>query len=975
MPYSTACSTPLSNFEAGQNYKDVSDPAVVVAFPLDGDAHGAAALAWTTTPWTLPSNLALCVNPEMDYVKVRETASGKAFVVAEARLSEVPGALAKGKKGAAGGGKGKGGEETEAADGAAPPVPPLAPGWELLARFKGSELVGATYAPLFPYFAAHKATGAFRVCGDAYVTSDSGTGIVHQAPAFGEDDMRVCTAHGVIARGEAVPCPVDDGGRFTAEVPEFAGKHVKEADKEILAALKASGRLISAGSIVHSYPFCWRSDTPLIYKAVPSWFVRVEELKPKLLAANAQTRWVPAHVKEKRFHNWLEGARDWAVSRSRFWGTPLPIWASADGEEVVVIGSVAELEAATGAKVTDLHRHFIDHLTIPSKQGKGALRRVEDVFDCWFESGAMPYAQAHYPFENKEAFEANFPADFVAEGLDQTRGWFYTLTVLSAALFDAPPFRNLVCNGLVLAADGKKMSKRLRNYPDPLEVVSKYGADALRLYLINSPVVRAETLRFKEEGVRDVVREVFLPWYNAYRFLAQNAARWAAEAGAPFDPAAAGAAAAAGAEGANVLDRWLAAASRSLVRFVREEMAAYRLYTVVPYLLKYIDGLTNVYVRLNRGRLKGRGGPADAAAALAALHGALLTLAKVMAPFTPFFAEAQFQNLRRALPGAAAAPPASVHWEDFPAAEEPAPGDARVEASVGRMSRVIELGRQVRDKAARPLKAPLARVVVVHPDAAFLADICGELAPYVRGELNARALEPCADALRFAALRAAPDFQALGPRLGKRMGAVAAAAGKLTQEQILAYEAGGALELAGEGIRAGELRVLRDFRPPADAAPGSLDAAGDGDVLVVADLTQDGALLAAGAAREVVNRVQKLRKASGLAVADAVDVWLAGAAPAPGAEGAEAGVDVVARLWAALEAERGYVVAAVGGAPRPHAAGGAAGAELAREAHEVFGVAFEVVITRAAGGAAGAAGAAAALAAAALDDSEGEGGA
>ncbi|KAL4524947.1 hypothetical protein Ndes2526A_g07044 [Nannochloris sp. 'desiccata'] len=426
MPYSTGCSTPLSNFEAGQNYKDVSDPAVVVAFPIDNDPDNASLVAWTTTPWTLPSNLALCVNPEFTYLKVKDPATGKVYVVAESRLAEIPGAVVKAKKA----GKKDAAATKDGAPAAAAPA-----GFEIMSKIQGQELVGLTYTPLFPYFADLKASGAFKVCGDSYVTEDSGTGIVHQAPAFGEDDFRVCVAHGVITRGDTVPCPVNDDGCFVDPVSDFAGRHVKEADKDIILAVKASGRLVHAGAIVHSYPFCWRSDTPLIYKAVPSWFVAVEDIKEKLLKNNAQTYWVPSYVKEKRFHNWLENARDWAVSRSRFWGTPLPIWTSDDGEEVVVIGSKEELENLAGTSVSDLHRHHIDELTIPSKQGKGVLRRVDDVFDCWFESGSMPYAQLHYPFENKELFENNFPADFVAEGLDQTRGWFYTLMVLSTALF------------------------------------------------------------------------------------------------------------------------------------------------------------------------------------------------------------------------------------------------------------------------------------------------------------------------------------------------------------------------------------------------------------------------------------------------------------------------------------------------------------------------------------------------------------
>ena len=469
--------------------------------------------------------------------------------------------------------------------------------------------------------------------------------------------------------------------------------------------------MIDNSRIVHSYPYCWRSHTPLIYKAVASYFVKVEDIKPQLLANNKQTRWVPSYVQEKRFHNWLENAHDWAISRNRYWGTPIPVWCSEDGEEVRVFGSIDELESATGKKLSDIHRHFIDHLEVPSRRGSEfpPLRRVEDVFDCWFESGAMPYAQQHYPFENKEHFESKiFPANFIAEGLDQTRGWFYTLMVLSTALFDRPAFQNLVCNGLVLAADGKKMSKSLKNYPDPNEILDKYGADALRLYLINSPVVRAEPLRFKEEGVFAVLKDLFLPWYNAYRFLVQNVKRVELDTGQAFNPFSANTGS------KNVLDRWIASATASLVSFVRDEMDNYRLYTVVPRLVSFIGQLTNVYVRYNRSRLKGKNGTEDTLHALTALYDVLLTLCKTMAPFTPFFVEKMYQNLRRCLPDGGETEP-SVHFCAFP---EPSLDalDCRVETSVGRMQGIIEIGRQIRERNNKALKTPLKRIIVVHPD-------------------------------------------------------------------------------------------------------------------------------------------------------------------------------------------------------------------------------------------------------------------
>jgi len=846
MPYSTACATPLSNFEAGQNYKDVNDPAVMVCFPMDGDADGASLIAWTTTPWTLPSNLSLCVNADFDYVKAKDPKTGAVYIFAESRMAHIPGAVPKKSK------KKKGGEEEDKDQ-----------GFEIIAKFKGSELKGKTYSPLFPYFSAMKDTGAFRICCDAYVTDDSGTGVVHQAPAFGEDDYRVCIDNKIVDITE-LPCPLDAGACFVDPVTDFKGMHVKEADKHIVAHIKSAGRLFDVAQLNHSYPFCWRSDTPLIYRAVPSWFVKVTAIKDRLLENNAKTYWVPSYVKEKRFHNWLENAHDWNISRSRFWGTPLPIWASEDLEEMVVVGSVDELERLSGKRVTDLHRHFIDDITIPSQQGKCDLRRVDDVFDCWFESGSMPYGQLHYPFENKELFEAGFPANFIAEGLDQTRGWFYTLMVLSTALFDKPAFQNLVCNGLVLASDGKKMSKRLKNYPDPKEVVNKYGADALRLYLINSPVVRAEPLKFREEGVFDNIKSLFLPWYNAYRFLVQNVRRMELEDGVKFDPSKMDVT-----KATNVLDRWLYSASHSLIRYVKQEMEAYRLYNVAPFLVNFIENLTNIYVRFNRKRLKGARGVEDTSMALSVLYEVLLTVCAVMAPFTPFFTESMYQNLRRVQPGL----PASLHWLDFPVAREVAEADVALNRSVERMMLCCKLGHSVRIRHNFNLKTPLKCLTVVHTDQEFLANLSGGLKEYIMEEMNVQALDTCSDQLKFSTIRAEPEWKALGNRLGKSMGAVAKAIKQMDTDAIVAYEAGGAVELAGVSLGPGDIKVARDFKMPAGAKEGEVDAAGDGEVLVVLDMAVDDAMLRAGVAREMVNRFQKLRKKAALEPTDAVELF------------------------------------------------------------------------------------------------------
>ncbi|VVB01356.1 unnamed protein product [Arabis nemorensis] len=855
MPYSTGCKTPLSNFEAGENYKEVPDPEIYVTFPIIGDQDNAAFVAWTTTPWTLPSNLALCVNAKMVYLKVRSKSNGKVYVVAESRLSALP--ADKPKANLSGDAK----KANPKAKGAKPDS--AADSYEVLEKFKGDSLVGKKYEPLFEYFNDF-ASEAFRVVADDYVTDSSGTGIVHCAPAFGEDDYRVCLQNAIIKKGEGLVVAVDDDGSFTERITHFSGRYVKDADKDIIEAVKAKGRLVKSGSFTHSYPFCWRSDTPLIYRAVPSWFVRVEQLKEQLLTNNEETHWVPSYVKEKRFHNWLENARDWAVSRSRFWGTPLPIWISDDGEEVVVMDSVEKLEKLSGVKVFDLHRHNIDHITIPSSRGKefGVLRRVEDVFDCWFESGSMPYAYIHYPFENRELFENNFPGDFVAEGLDQTRGWFYTLMVLSTALFGKPAFSNLICNGLVLAEDGKKMSKKLRNYPPPLEVIDEYGADAVRLYLVNSPVVRAEPLRFKKEGVLGVVKDVFLPWYNAYRFLVQNAKRLEIEGSGPFVPTDL-----ATLQSSNVLDQWIHSATQSLVHFVRQEMDGYRLYTVVPYLLKFLDNLTNIYVRFNRKRLKGRTGEDDCHTALSTLYNVLLTSCKVMTPFTPFFTETLYQNLRKVKKGSEE----SIHYCSFP--QEEGMREERIEQSVTRMMTIIDLARNIRERHRLPLKTPLKEIILVHPDAEFLNDITGKLREYVLEELNVRSLVPCNDILKYASLKAEPDFSVLGKRLGKSMGLVAKQVKEMSQQDILRFEKAGEVTIAEHKLELTDIKIVKVFKLPDGLTDKEIDAAGDGDVLVVLDLRADESLYESGVAREIVNRIQKLRKKSGLEPTDFVEVY------------------------------------------------------------------------------------------------------
>lgn len=836
MPFSTACNTPLSNFESGQNYKDVVDPAVIVNFPLLDDPK-VCIIAWTTTPWTLPSNLSVCVNPDLDYVKVKDKSTGKVYIMMEARLVSLF----------------KSEEE-----------------YTILEKFKGKTLEGKKYEPIFPYFKhMREQTNAFRVLVDDYVTAESGTGIVHQAPYFGEDDYRVCLKYGIISRDMKIICPVDASGKFTSEVTDFKGQYVKEADKHIIKHLKGIGRLVHQSTFKHSYPFCWRSETPLIYKAVPSWFVRVEQATTQLLENNQKTYWVPDFVKEKRFANWLREARDWAISRNRYWGTPIPLWISEDGEEVVCVGSVEELKKLSGVEVKDLHRESVDGITIPSKLGKGVLRRTTEVFDCWFESGSMPYAQVHYPFERKKEFDDTFPADFIAEGIDQTRGWFYTLLVLSTLLFGKPPFKNLIVNGIVLAEDGNKMSKRLKNYPDPMLIVHKYGADALRLYLCNSPAVKAEGLKFKEEGVERVLKDVFLPWYNAYRFFMQNVDRYQTEEGLEFlyneNKIT---------KRSNYKDRWIMSLAQSLIKFVRVEMQAYRLYTVMPRLVKFVDQLTNWYVRMNRKRLKGEGGPEDCKEALETLFSVLMTMIRLMAPMIPYITENMFQSLRQLIDPESVGTQdiRSVHFLMIPSYREDLI-DVSIETAVSRMQSVIELGRVTRERNTLPLKYPLKEVVAIHRDPEALNDI-KSLQTYIMEELNVREVKVTQDKSSYGAhLVAEADFKTLGAKLKGAVKTIAKAVKELTDSQLEEYQRTGEITVAGHTLGEGDLKLMYKFDSSKEGAKSSYDAHSDKEVLVLLDIVPDQSMLDEGVAREVINRVQKLRQKGGLVPSDKITVY------------------------------------------------------------------------------------------------------
>jgi isoleucyl-tRNA synthetase len=900
MPISTALGTPMSKHEVGpETYKDASDPSVHVAFKVVGDKDGAEFVAWTTTPWTLPSNIGLCVNAEMKYVKVRDkdpkpnsVRNGRVFILAEARLQELYS------------------NKTE---------------YELLgAPFPGSELKGLRYEPLFNFFANPE---YFRVVADPYVTSDSGTGIVHLAPAFGEDDHRVCLANNIVREGEPMPCPVDDEGFYTNELlwlhPEnefgkkLVGKHVKtkeegNANTLICQHLKIAGKLLKLGSVVHKVPHCSRSQTPLIYKAVKSWFIRVEtgeiplqdgsrvSLRDLMVNKNLNdARWVPEFVGKARFHEWLKQARDWNVSRNRFWGTPIPIWESEDGSERVCVGSIDELKRLTGRsdlELKDIHREFVDPIEFKLRPDGPVLKRVPELFDCWFESGSMPYAVSHFMFDPsvpKPAPPSTYPADFIAEGLDQTRGWFYTLMVLSCALFQQVPFKNVVVNGLVLAADGKKMSKSLKNFPPPEGVMERHGADSLRLYLINSPVVRGEPLKFVEDGVSGVVRDVFLPWLNALRFFLQNvrrgvaASQWSSELSKERS-----------ASSKNMMDQWILAEMRDLIRYCRSEMESYHLYNVTPRLLLFIDSLTNWFVRLNRNRLKGtassssgQAGDAedeedvdgvvgqvdeqDTMAALSTLFEVLLNLSRLMAPVAPFFAEYAYQqlcpkgSLRRTEP--------SVHFLPIPAAVEETEQDLQILRKLRTLQKAVQLGRTAR--GSTKIKVPVVQVVLVTDDEKARKDL-RDLELYLKQELNAFEIKVPEDPEQYGRIVVKCNEAELGKKYRKdRQEVMKAVESFGNPKELLAKldAEGGRFEiLPGKpALEKIDVSVTREFTNKDGMDLSVLGVESTLDLMVVVDRTVNKQVEDVAMAREFKSQVQKLRKRSGLSPEDKVNVFCA----------------------------------------------------------------------------------------------------
>ncbi|MDD4867750.1 MAG: isoleucine--tRNA ligase, partial [Mycobacterium sp.] len=828
LPYCWRDETPLSNHELRMDddvYQSRQDPALTVGFQVVGGAlDGAYLLVWTTTPWTLPSNLAVAVNPAVTYVQVR--AGERRFVLAEPRLAGYARELGP-----------KTGEEPE-----------------ILASYLGAELLGVRYLPPFPYFM--DTAKAFHVLPGEFVTTEDGTGIVHLAPAYGEDDMAVSEAAGITP-----VTPVDARGRFDGTVPDYQGQHVFDANPQIIRDLKSgSGPAAANGAVLirhetyeHPYPHCWRCRNPLIYRAVSSWFVAVTEFRDRMVELNQQIAWYPEHVKDGQFGKWLQGARDWSISRNRYWGTPIPVWKSDDPAHprIDVYGSREELERDFGVRPTNLHRPYIDELTRPNPDdptGRSTMRRIPDVLDVWFDSGSMPYAQVHYPFENAEWFQTHYPGDFIVEYIGQTRGWFYTLHVLATALFDRPAFKTCVAHGIVLGSDGQKMSKSLRNYPDVSEVFDRDGSDAMRWFLMASPILRGGNLIVTEQGIRDGVRQVLLPLWNAYSFLALYAPKvgvWRTDS-------------------AHVLDRYILAKLAALRADLTAEMENCDLSRACEHLRQFTEALTNWYVRRSRSRFWG-----EDADAIDTLHTVLEVTARLAAPLLPSVTE----MIWRGLTGGR-----SVHLTDWPEAGE-VPAEADLAAAMDQVREVCSAASSLRKAHRLRVRLPLPKLTVA-------VDNPQRLEPFVdliADELNVKSVELTDEIDSYGRFQLTVNARVAGPRLGKDV-----------QAAIKAVKAGGGV-LNPDGTLSAGPAVLQpgEYTARLVAADEEFTAAlADGSGLVVLDGTLTPELEAEGWAKDRIRELQELRKSTGLDVSDRISVvmWV----PAQRSEWARTHRDLIA---------------------------------------------------------------------------------
>ena len=804
VPYCPRCGTALSSHEVAQGYKDVSEKSAVAKFKTDFGYI----LAWTTTPWTLPSNVALCVNPAYDYAYLK--ADGTTYVMAKDL------------------------------------IPTMFEGdVEIIKTVKGSELVGISYEPLYTYAGAQK--NAYTVVSDGYVTLTDGTGVVHIAPSFGEDDARV---------GRTYNLPfvqlVDERGRFKDGCGDITGVFCKDADKWILKDLAARGLLFKDMLYTHSYPFCWRCDTPLLYYARSTWFIRMTEVKDKLLKNNATINWYPDSIGKGRFGNFLENVIDWGLSRERYWGTPLPLWVCECGH-VHAIGSKAELQELTGAKDVELHKPYVDSLTFPCPKCGKAMRRTPEVIDCWFDSGSMPFAQYHYPFENKDLFEKTFPADFISEAVDQTRGWFYTLLAISTLLFDKAPFKNCIVLGHVCDKDGIKMSKHKGNVIDPWSVLDKQGADAVRWYFYTGSAPWLPS-RFYPEAVVEGQRKYLGTLWNVYSFYVLYAEI------DKFDPTKYKLSDCK----LSVMDRWVLSALQSLVKTVDENLDAYKITEAARALGDFTDSLSNWYVRRCRDRYWASAMDEDKIAAFMTLYTVLETVARLTAPFTPFMAESIYRNIVKSVDAAA---PLSVHMTDFPVYNAKLV-DKKLEAGMETAILAANLGRAARNAAAVKNRQPLGALYI-----SGVRPVDAEMQAVIAGELNVKKVEFIADGGEFVRYTVLPNLKNVGPKYGKLVGKIRAYLAEHGEEAAAAARAGEPFIFTADGqpvaLSPDDLLVSSVNKP-------GYAAESDKGMTVILDTAVTPELLQEGLMREIVSKVQNLRKDSGFEVTDHIVLYYEG---------------------------------------------------------------------------------------------------